>query len=524
MRVEPGVLAVLNNGIEDYQISRPGWSTKTSGRRLARARWLVQPSHPLTARVMVNRIWQNHFGRTGERPSHPELLDWLATEFVRQDWSVKALHRLIMTSAAYRQSSKVDPQVASLDPDGRLLSRFPLRRMDAEVIRDSILKVAGRLDRTPFGPADEVKTTPQGEVVSVPSRNGYRRSIYMKQKRETLLTTLTAFDAPRLDDGNPNCLRREYSTVATQALQLMNSELVSESAQYFAGRVMDAVSEDLGKQVEWVYLSALSRRPSAVKRELGRKAIEDLTRYWLEHLEQEVPPEPKRAKAEWSALSRRDFFSRFSDGLHGTALAYLLGEDLFAVNPALPSGHRQTYDLKPRPPHFEGKAKAMIQIFMTGGPSQVDLFDPKPALEKYAGQPPGRDLIKDILFIADAGGLMPSPFKFAKHGESGMELSELLPHLAKHVDNIALIRSTSTTNFTHGPATFLMQGGHILTGRPSMGAWVLYALGSESQDLLPTWYWMIRRDYPHWASETGSRLGCRLFTRGLGYDPRVLQF
>ena len=313
VRVGPGVLAVLNNGIKDYQIRRPGWSTKTSGRRLALAGWLVQPGHPLTARVMVNRIWQNHFGqglvatpgnfgRTGERPSHPELLDWLATEFVRQNWSMKALHRLIMTSAAYRQSSKVDPQVASLDSDGRLLSRFPLRRMDAEVIRDSILKVAGRLDRTPFGPADEVEATPQGEVVSLPSRNGYRRSIYMKQKRETLLTTLTAFDAPRLDDGNPNCLKREHSTVATQALQLMNSQLVSESAGYFAGRVMDAVGEDPGKQVEWVYLTALSRRPSDEEREVGRKAIESLKRYWLEHLEQEVPPEPKRAKARWSAL------------------------------------------------------------------------------------------------------------------------------------------------------------------------------------------------------------------------------
>ena len=184
-----------------------------------------------------------------------------------------------------------------------------------------------------------------------------------------------------------------------------------------------------------------------------------------------------------SALSRRDFFSRLSDGLHGTALACLLGQDLFAVNPALLGGHRETYDLTPRTPHFDGKAKAMIQLFMTGGPSQVDLFDPKPVLEKHAGQPPGRDLIKDILFIADAGGMMPSPFRFSRQGQSGMELSELLPHLSRHADDIALIRSMYTTNFTHGPATFLMQGGHVLTGRPSMGAWVVYALGSESQDL-----------------------------------------
>ena len=313
VRVEPGVPALFSNGIEEYRVIKPGWSSNTSGRRLALARWLVQPGHPLTARVMVNRMWQHHFGRglvatpgnfgrTGEKPSHPELLDWLATEFVRQKWSMKAMHRLIVTTAAYRQSSGMDPQSLSHDPDGRLLSRFPLRRMDAEVIRDSILKMAGRLDPRPFGPADEVEVTADGEVVSLPSRNGYRRSIYMKHKRESLLTTLTAFDAPRLDDGNPNCLKRAHSTVATQALQLMNSELVRESSRYFAGRVIDAVGADPGMQVERVYLTALSRRPSAEERELGEQAIEDLTHYWLEHLEKEVPPEPKRVKAKWSAL------------------------------------------------------------------------------------------------------------------------------------------------------------------------------------------------------------------------------
>ena len=185
-----------------------------------------------------------------------------------------------------------------------------------------------------------------------------------------------------------------------------------------------------------------------------------------------------------SALSRRDFFSRVGDGLHGAALAYLLGGDPFSANPALAAtGPRKVYDLKPRPPHFEPKAKAVIQLFMSGGPSQVDLFDPKPLLEKYAGQPPGRDLANDITFPGSAGGMMPSPFKFAKHGESGMEISELLPHLAKQADDIALIRSMFTTNFTHSPATFLMLCGGAFPGRPTVGAWVAYGLGSENQNL-----------------------------------------
>ena len=120
--------------------------------------------------------------------------------------------------------------------------------------------------------------------------------------------------------------------------------------------------------------------------------------------------------------SRRSFFSSVSHGLKGAAIASLLGNDY----PALASPSRRVYDLSERAAHFEPKAKSVIQLFMNGGPSQVDLFDPKPALEKYAGQPPGRDLASEVRAVREAGGLMPSPFKFAKHGESGIELSEIL--------------------------------------------------------------------------------------------------
>ncbi len=177
--------------------------------------------------------------------------------------------------------------------------------------------------------------------------------------------------------------------------------------------------------------------------------------------------------------TRRDFFSRISDGLMGTALASLLAEDLSAAAAAGPT----LYDLTPKPPHHEPKAKSVIQLFMNGGPSQVDLFDYKPALEKYAGQPPSRDLASEVRAVRETGGLMPSPYKFSKHGQSGLEISELLPHLGKVADNITVIRSMFTTHLAHEAALFLMHGGRILPTRPSLGAWVAYGLGSQNQNL-----------------------------------------
>jgi mono/diheme cytochrome c family protein len=310
-RVMPGVPSVLTDGIAPYKVIKPSWSSDTSGQRLALAKWLIQPNHPLTARVMVNRIWQAHFGaglvttpgnfgKIGAKPSHPELLDWLTKEFVRQGWSLKAMHKLIMTSAAYCQSSVVSPAATKGDPDNILLSRFPMRRLDAEAIRDTVLQVAGRLEDLPFGPADELEVTPDGEVISKASKTRYRRSIYLLQRRSTPMTLLELFDAPRMD---PNCLRRMQSTVPTQALQLWNSEMVRENSRYFAGRVIDSVGDDVEKQIERVYLVALSREPTAEERNLGRRAIEDLDRSWLDHLTNEPPAEPRATKARWLALA-----------------------------------------------------------------------------------------------------------------------------------------------------------------------------------------------------------------------------
>ena len=184
-----------------------------------------------------------------------------------------------------------------------------------------------------------------------------------------------------------------------------------------------------------------------------------------------------------SLLNRRGFFSRVGDGLHGAALVYLLSNDLFSMDLVQSGGSGKIADLKSRKPHLEPKAKSIIQLFMNGGPSQVDLLDPKPALEKYAGQSPSRDLISEIRAVREAGGLMPSPFKFSKHGESGIEISEIMPHLASQADDITVIRSMFTPHMAHESSLFTMHSGRMFPGRPSLGAWIVYGLGSENQDL-----------------------------------------
>ncbi|MFN8007212.1 MAG: DUF1549 domain-containing protein [Terriglobia bacterium] len=310
-RVEPGVPSVLKVGLSPYKITKPDWTTDTSGRRLALARWLIQPNHPLTSRVLVNRVWQHHFskglvdtpgnfGKTGSRPSHPELLDWMATEFVNQGWSLKALHRLIMTSTVYRQSSFDNVAPPSAEADETLMSRFPMKRLDAEAIHDSILQVAGRLDETLYGPPEAIEVTSEGEVIGDPSKQGYRRSVYLLQRRSLPLTLLELFDSPRMD---PNCVRRVQSIVPTQALELWNSEMLRENSRYMAGRIIDAAEEDLEREIVLVYKTALARLPSEQERKLALASMERLTQEWLKKLDQEVPAEPKTGKAHWLALA-----------------------------------------------------------------------------------------------------------------------------------------------------------------------------------------------------------------------------
>jgi mono/diheme cytochrome c family protein len=283
--VEPGGLMVLA-GLGLGAIPNKDSSRPTTGRRLAFAKQLVSGKHPLTARVLVNRVWMHHFGKgivatpgdfgvLGERPTHPELLDYLAAEFMR-DWSLKRLHRLILSSRVYRQSSKENEQGRKIDPDGKLLWRMPLRRLEAEAVRDSLLAVSGRLERRLFGSPVPVMPDGTGQIVlGVDLRDGagyingqpvllgndlYRRSIYVQVRRSMPLAVLETFDAP---GTSPNCERRTFSTVAPQALLLMNSEFMVETATRFARRIRQEAGSEPNAQVERAWRLAYGRSPTA---------------------------------------------------------------------------------------------------------------------------------------------------------------------------------------------------------------------------------------------------------------------
>ena len=263
--VEPGVPQALATPVA-FQWSPPATEARTSGRRLAFAKWLTQPDHPLTARVMVNRIWMQHFGQglvstpedfglLGSPPSHPELLDWLAREFVENGWSIKHVHRLIMNSTTWRQRSVGDPAqlelATKLDPDNRWLWRQSLRRLDAEPVRDAMLSVSGLLDASLYGHAIPVARRPDGDVTIADGQNERRRSIYVQVLRGNPLTMLQAYDQPVMET---NCTRRGRSTVSTQALTLLNSETVVGYAQAFADRVLkDAPDSPVARAVLLTY-------------------------------------------------------------------------------------------------------------------------------------------------------------------------------------------------------------------------------------------------------------------------------
>ena len=296
--VGPGVPSVLTRAGEPFEVGRPWPGAKKTGRRLALAKWLTNPDHPLTARVLVNRVWKHHFqdgivesldnfGRTGAKPTHPELLDWLTREFVDGGWSLKALHRLIMTSSTYRQLSTVGDEQTQLDPVGDLLASYPMTRMEAEVLRDTLLFVSGRLDETPFGSPDRVEVRGDGLVTSVGTEKGWRRSIYVEQRRKDLPTILENFDLPQM---NPNCLERRDSTVVTQALHLMNNAMVHGLSRSFAEGVVMDVGDDPAAQIEKMYLISLSRFPTQEEKELALDSLAKLTEQWAVKLKE--PSEP----------------------------------------------------------------------------------------------------------------------------------------------------------------------------------------------------------------------------------------
>jgi mono/diheme cytochrome c family protein len=258
--VAPAFLTVL--GAETPTIAVPPGAAST-GRRSALAHWLTRPDHPLTARVIVNRVWQSHFGRglvanandfgrLGEPPTHPELLDWLTRHFVADGWSLKKLHRLIVTSRAYQQTAVSSQQSArqTKDPENRLLSRGEVRRLDAEQIRDAVLALTGKLDRTPGGPSVELAQP--------------RRSIYLKVQRNTKEPLLEVFDLP---EAFVSVGRRNVTTTPTQSLLMLNSPLMLDYSRAFATRLERDAGTDSSTRIDLAFRLAFGRAPTSAERQ-----------------------------------------------------------------------------------------------------------------------------------------------------------------------------------------------------------------------------------------------------------------
>lgn len=330
-QVKPGDLTVLA-GWRNVEVPEKSASLPTTGRRLAFANSMTDGKHPLLARVIVNRVWMHHFGKglvisagdfgaLGQKPSHPELLDWLAAEFMESGWSMKHLHRLILTSRTWQQSSRRDANRDHVDPDNRLLSRQNVQRLEAETLRDALLSVAGKLNTKIRGTPVPVMFTEEGQIVIgadttdtagrqtgkfIPL-NGeeFRRSVYVQVRRTRPLEMFAAFDAPSMMDTV--CESRPVTTVSPQSLLLMNNGYMREAAQFFAQRLQTECGADVPKQVERAWRLSFGRSPSMADAQAATEFVTAQTEHYKAHpvkLEKVTgPAETKDAPPELLGLT-----------------------------------------------------------------------------------------------------------------------------------------------------------------------------------------------------------------------------
>lgn len=304
--VEPGFLSAVPE--LEKPVEPPPAGSRTTRRRLQFARWITHPENPLTARVLVNRLWLHHFGegivRTPNNfgfksapPSHPKLLDWLAAEALAGGWKLKRLHKLIMMSATYRQSS-VHPrhaEFAQRDYSNHLLWRFNRRRLDAEARRDATLAASGRLNKKMGGPSFFPLMSPEAleglsrkatAWGSSPVEDRSRRSIYMMSKRSRLLPLMTTFD---FCDTTLSCGQRDVSLVPTQALALLNNQFIHEQSRAMAERVTDEAGDDRGRQIRLAWQFALGRLPDENEAKTATAHLESQARLFENRKEKNLP-------------------------------------------------------------------------------------------------------------------------------------------------------------------------------------------------------------------------------------------
>lgn len=287
--VKPGFICALPGG--DADVGSSAATEKTTGRRTALANWIVSKDNPLTARVFLNRVWRQHFGRgivnspsnfgvSGDLPTHPELLDWLSVTFMENGWRLKPIQRMILLSNTYQQADLIRPEAEKADPQNRYLWRMPVKRLEAEAVRDSILCVSGALNREMGGPPVYPPVDPslRADTFQGPNwKDGedgpstWRRSLYVKVKRSLLLPELEVFDCPEI---TYTVAARNISTTPLQALTLQNGPFSLHQVDLFAARVAKEAGSDPARQVERAYWLAVCRPPTAREKALSLAFLE----------------------------------------------------------------------------------------------------------------------------------------------------------------------------------------------------------------------------------------------------------
>ncbi|MFO0936487.1 MAG: DUF1553 domain-containing protein [Gemmataceae bacterium] len=325
--VQPGELIALGRA-GSVTVPPVAKGAATTGRRLALARHWTDGNHPLIARVFVNRVWMYYFGRgivntpgdfglNGDRPSHPELLDWLADDFVKHGWQIKRLHRQILLTEAYRQSSVQTAELAKIDPDNKLLGRMSLKRLEAESVRDSILQSSGKLNLASLGgPSTPVTEDLDGSVVlgkrkvkdglyagldSAGNDDALRRSCYIQSKRMLPLAMLESFDLPAM---SPNCETRKKSTVATQSLLLLNDPFIVGQSNAMAERIAKE-STNPEQRIAAAFRTLFAAEPNEAERKScltfvrdeAERASKDTEKTWQEKLKKDPQAAETRALA-----------------------------------------------------------------------------------------------------------------------------------------------------------------------------------------------------------------------------------
>ena len=543
-KVPPGVLSVCSGNSRKI-------TQQPSGRRLALANWLADPSNPLPARVMANRIWQSHFGRgivgtpnnfgaRGKKPTHPALLDYLATSFVEYDWSMKKLHRLILTSAAYRRAGQ-HPRPSTLktiDPEEKLYAIYRPRRLAAEELRDAMLSVSGELNLTlggiPARPDMNLEAALQPRLImgtfapayvphATPAQRN-RRTIYALKLRGLRDPFLELFNQPTPDTS---CELRDQSNVTPQVFSLLNSQESADRSLALAKRLLENSLEDALaiKQLFWLVYgrqpstaeadSALEHwqqmqtiqeqvmhQPAEYPTRVVRRANDENSGQVFEFTERlfgyenyvpDLQPHEVDARTRGLAdvclmllnsnefcLRVLNFDSRYCRKHNPTEKFFLMQrrDFLYSLGASIGSvalssqlaSDRARAAIAPRPIHFPtAKAKQCIFLYMEGGPSHIDTFDPKPALDKLHMREFRRT---DEHQSAMSGGnryYVKSPFSFRKAGESGADMNTLWKQLAGVADDLCFYRGLQVDSVDHPTANYQLNTGNRFWRRPLFG-------------------------------------------------------